>query len=165
MSLCWQVIGHNATGDNTQGKLITPNGGTTTGYVCGDTVSSIEITVNGGYYAGCLAYVLDINGSYDTSGNSGISAGAYTITQVLASSSLAGNCSSSCKPVAYDCINGSCTSSPTYGTPGDYPTLAQCQASCGGITCPNGQSCFDPNNLPCPVCPTGRREGVGDTQR
>ena len=143
MSLCWQIIGHNATGGNTQGQLIQPNGQTSTYYVCGNTVTSIEVTVTGGYYAGCLAYVLDINGSYDVSGNSGISAGPHTITQILASSSLASNCSSSCKPSAYDCINGVCTTSTTYSTPGQYPTLIACQSQCGQENCPT-----------CPTCPT-----------
>ena len=53
----------------------------------------------------------------------------------------------------YDCLNGACVLAATYSTPGKYASLADCNLVCGGATCPNGQSCFDANNLPCPVCP------------
>lgn len=40
----------------------------------------------------------------------------------------------SCLPSSnnkYDCINGNCTQSTTYNTPGIYNSLEECQANCG----------------------------------
>ena len=80
-----------------------------------------------------------INGSC-TQNSSGT--GAYSSLAV---------CQSSC--AWYDCLNGACIQNTTYSTPGNYKSLAACNAACGGTTCPAGQTCFDPNNLPCPPCP------------
>ncbi|WGV23468.1 hypothetical protein [Halotia branconii] len=62
-----------------------------------------------------------------------------------------GNCTA-CNAVPYDCINNSCVKSNVYGTPGEYDSLAECQAGCGmvsGQTCPDPFKCLDPNNY-CP---------------
>ncbi|MEA5619512.1 hypothetical protein VB711_16935 [Cronbergia sp. UHCC 0137] len=37
--------------------------------------------------------------------------------------------------IAYDCINGACLPQSTYNTPGQYPTLADCELVCGGDSC------------------------------
>lgn len=51
----------------------------------------------------------------------------------------------------YDCINGQCVNSSTYKTPGNYSSLAQCQANCG-----SGSGCSPPNVcVPPDYCPPG----------
>lgn len=40
--------------------------------------------------------------------------------------------STTCDPQEkYDCINGACTPSTTYDTPGIYSSLAECEVACG----------------------------------
>jgi hypothetical protein len=44
----------------------------------------------------------------------------------------------------YDCLNGNCIQASVYNTPGQYSTLADCQAGCGsGGQCPPGQICVE----------------------
>lgn len=130
---CYQVIGHNATGDRPFGSLIEPNGATSTSFVVGTSVTSIEVLVTGGFYAGCYAYVLDIDGSYDASGNSGISAGAYAI------SIADGNPSCPAIPATYDCLSGVCVENS--GGTGIYSSLTECQSNCAWYDCTGG-SCI-----------------------
>lgn len=58
-------------------------------------------------------------------------------------------CQSNC--AWYDCLNGGCVQNTTYNTPGNYKSLSACTAACSSTCCPAGQSCFDPNDLPCPA--------------
>lgn len=45
---------------------------------------------------------------------------------------LRGNCSECLtNAVLYDCINGACTLSTTYNTPGLYQSLSACEVACG----------------------------------
>ncbi|MEH2137154.1 hypothetical protein [Nostoc sp.] len=65
-----------------------------------------------------------------------------------------GNCTA-CKPVIalYDCINGKCTVSTQYNTPGLYANLTDCQAVCAnGGACAAGKKCVDPTTF----CPDGK---------
>lgn len=53
-----------------------------------------------------------------------------------------GSCSACESLPGYDCINGQCVVQTTYGTPGMYASLAQCQSSCGQSGgCPSGEVC------------------------
>lgn len=53
----------------------------------------------------------------------------------------------------YDCINGVCTLSTQYQTPGLYKSLADCQAVCAdGGACGSGKQCVDPTTF----CPPGK---------
>ncbi|MEH2222594.1 hypothetical protein [Nostoc sp.] len=63
--------------------------------------------------------------------------------------------SSTCAPITqkYDCINGVCTLSTQYTTPGIYQSLADCQAVCAnGGACASGKQCVDPVTF----CPDGK---------
>ncbi|MBN3877527.1 MULTISPECIES: hypothetical protein [unclassified Nostoc] len=41
------------------------------------------------------------------------------------------SCTTVAPSVAHDCINGACTPKTTYGTPGLYPSLSECEVACG----------------------------------
>lgn len=50
------------------------------------------------------------------------SSGCYIVSAVFTPSQA---------PLEYDCINGACLPKTTYNTPGLYPTLEECEVSCG----------------------------------
>ncbi|MGV0102345.1 hypothetical protein NSTCB13_00866 [Nostoc sp. DSM 114160] len=66
--------------------------------------------------------------------------GSYTIFQ---------SDQASCQVTArYDCINGTCTLSNQYSTPGLYNSLSDCQAVCAnGGACAEGKQCIDPTKF------------------
>ena len=68
-----------------------------------------------------------------------------------------GDCNSCKTPTPdtnkYDCINGNCTKSTQYQTPGIYQSLNDCQAVCAnGGACGSGKQCVDPTTF----CPPGQ---------
>ncbi len=76
---------------------------------------------------------------------SGPAMASYDISVVSGPS----QCNSPVISTRYDCINGVCVSSSTFSTAGIYPTLAECQGSCGGNICPPDMVC-----LPVAKCST-----------
>ena len=66
---------------------------------------------------------------------------------------LGGSCDA-CKSIAFDCINGVCTDSSTFKTPGKYSSLTSCESSCSDSknSCAPPFQCIDPSNF----CPPGK---------
>jgi hypothetical protein len=69
--------------------------------------------------------------------------GSYTIFQ-----SDQASCQVTQQQQRYDCINGICTLSSQYSTPGAYNSLLDCQAVCAnGGACAEGKQCVDPTTF------------------
>lgn len=83
-------------------------------YVFNGRATLVATTVNG--FAGLQLYLDGVN-----QGNNYV---FYTNAYIV---------STTCEPLEekYDCINGACTANTTYGTPGIYQTLSECETACG----------------------------------
>ncbi|BAY10299.1 hypothetical protein [Calothrix sp. NIES-2098] len=58
-------------------------------------------------------------------------------------------CPGCCTDPKYDCLNGSCVSASTYGTPGVFSSLSACESQCSANgNCGDGKVCADANYCP-----------------
>lgn len=94
------------------------------------TTFGLYIKSSIGQYEGGIHnfYGIRINGTTNlaSTGNSEFDDNVF----LEGSLSISANCND-----GFDCLNGSVVSASLYGTPGIFPSEAQAQSSCGGVTC------------------------------
>ena len=123
MTKCFKVVGYGATGFNTPGQPLQSNGVQYPGWIRANTVTTTVATIPGGYYAGCLAVVSVVDGIQQTN---------YSAAIDVSEDPTNPNCPVDPHPdIAHDCINGACLPKTTYGTPGIYRSLSECEVVCG----------------------------------
>lgn len=134
MSKCYAYTAYGANTNNTPGQQLQPNGVTYPAWIRANTLESKLVTIEGGYYNGCLGYFLFADGISTGS----LSALAHTFSEDPTNP----NCP---PPTKYDCINGQCIIKTQYNTLGLYESLEDCQVVCAnGGACAEGKQCIDP---------------------
>lgn len=125
---CLRIDFQNATGHRFQNEFLRPNGTITPEWFAANTITYQEGHVTDGYYYGCKAYFLVVDGiltskwavrpdpPIEDPGNPNCPAGTVGPAP---------------KPIMYDCINGKCLPQNNYNTPGFYESLAACESICG----------------------------------
>jgi hypothetical protein len=116
---CWYVTYTNCAGQSGDG------------YFCSELIewrTSGQGCGNGYFYSADLGF---------NAGNASELSGSVTAVDC---SNCPGCCAAEPK---YDCLNGGCVNSSTYGTPGKYNSLSECEGGCLGDGKPCTGECVD----------------------
>jgi hypothetical protein len=118
----WRIVTKFATPDRPLGQFLIWNGSQGFIYRCGKTISLQSGIIPDGYYQGCLAWFIVVDGALTTE---------WVITNepIIVDPTNAANCINTSFP--HDCINGACFPKSQFNTPGLYDSLAECEAACG----------------------------------